>query len=171
MITFTATIKKFAENAEKTGWSFIEIPAETAQKIKADTKKSFRVKGKLDDHPIAGVSLMPMGGGDFILTVNAGMRKALRKQAGATIKVQLEFDKTEYQLVPELVECLQDEPGALEFFHSLPRSHQNYFSRWIESAKTDVTRAKRIAMTVDAAVRKWGYGEMIRAAKAAKDQI
>ncbi|MBN8785519.1 MAG: YdeI/OmpD-associated family protein, partial [Terrimonas sp.] len=46
---------------------------------------------------------------------------------------------------------------------------QNYFSKWIESAKTEATRAKRIAMTVSATAKKWGYPEMIRAAKKEKD--
>ncbi len=166
MVRFTATILKFTEKGEKTGWSYIEIPSEIAQQIKPDTKKSFRVKGKLDNHAITGVNLIPMGGGAFILTINGAMRKALRKNAGASVEVCLAFDKTEYQVLPELIECLKDEPNAFKFFSSLPRSHQNYFSKWIESAKTETTRAKRIAMTVETAARKWGYGEMMRAAKA-----
>ena len=31
---------------EKTGWSYIEIPAAIAQQLKPNYKKSFRVKGK-----------------------------------------------------------------------------------------------------------------------------
>lgn len=166
MVRFTATIVKFTEKGEKTGWSYIEVPRKIAQQIKPDTKKSFRVKGKLDEYAIAGVSLVPMGGGDFILAVNGTMRKALRKNAGASVEACLAFDKTEYQVLPELLECLEDEPEAMAFFNSLTRGHQHYFSKWIESAKTETTRAKRIAMTVEATARKWGFGEMIRAAKA-----
>ncbi len=165
MVIFTATILRFKENGEKTGWSYIEIPAAIAAKIKPDTKKSFRVKGRLDDHIIGGISVVPIGEGNFLLAINAGMRKALRKNAGATIEVKLEFDSTEYQILQELIECLKDEPQALEFFNSLPRGHQNYFSKWIESAKTEMTRSKRIAMTVEATAKKWGYSEMIRASK------
>jgi len=64
-----------------------------------------------------------------------------------------------------MMECLEDEPEALVFFKSLTKAHQNYFSKWVESAKSEATRAKRIAMTVDAASKKWGYQEMIRALK------
>ncbi|MFD2524744.1 YdeI/OmpD-associated family protein [Flavihumibacter stibioxidans] len=42
-------------------------------------------------------------------------------------------------------------------------SHQRYFSKWIEVAKTESTRDIRIARTVNAMVKKWSYSEMIRA--------
>jgi len=35
-----------------------------------DTKKAFRVKGKLDAYEYKAVSLIPMGEGDFIMAVN-----------------------------------------------------------------------------------------------------
>ena len=164
MITFTATILKFGEMGEKTGWHYIEVPADIAEKLNPADKKSFRVKGKLDNHPIKGASLIPMGGGTYILALNAAIRQGIRKTKGAMLKVQLAVDKP-YELLPELLECLNDEPDAKAFFSSLPRSHQNYFSKWIESAKTEATRAKRIAMTVEAASKKWGYAQMIRASK------
>ncbi|MFT3705805.1 MAG: YdeI/OmpD-associated family protein [Agriterribacter sp.] len=164
MITYTTTILKFGEKGEKTGWSYIEIPVDIAEKLNPGDKKSFRVKGKIDDYAIKGVSLIPMGGGKYILAMNAAIRKGIHKSKGAMVKVQLALDKP-YELLEELMDCLADEPKALEFFTSLPKSHQNYFSKWIESAKTETTKAKRIAMAVDAASKKWGYGEMIRAQK------
>lgn len=164
MVTFTATILKFGEMGEKTGWHYIEVPADIAEKLNPADKKSFRVKGNLDGHPIKGVSLIPMGGGKYILALNATIRKGIRKAKGAMLKVQLAVDKP-YELLPELVECLNDEPDAKAFFNNLPRSHQNYFSKWIESAKTEATRARRIAMTVDAASKRWGYSQMIRDSK------
>nr|MBP8244154.1 YdeI/OmpD-associated family protein [Chitinophagaceae bacterium] len=51
---------------------------------------------------------------------------------------------------------------AKAFFESLTGSHQRYFSKWIDSAKTEPTRVKRITMAVNALAKKWGYGEMIR---------
>ncbi len=108
--------------------------------------------------------MIPMGGGQYILAVNATIRKGLKKNNGAMVKVQLALDKP-YELSKELMDCLSDEPTALKFFNSLPRAHQNYFSKWIESAKTEFTRAKRIAMTVSATAKKWDFGEMIRASK------
>lgn len=162
MVEFKATLKQFAEQGEKTGWTYIEIPSDTAQELKPGNKKSFRVKGKLDSYKITGVSLLPMGGGAFIMAVNADMRKGMGKRKGAMIKVRLEEDKKEFQFNKDFMECLADEPAGTDFFKTLPGSHQRYFSKWIDSAKTLETRAKRIARAVTALSKKQGYGEMLR---------
>lgn len=168
MIQFTATIKKFDSQGEKTGWTYIEIPAATAKKLNPDNKKGFRVKGKLDEYEYSMIALLPMGGGDFIMALNAAMRKAIKKQKGATVKVKMDVDTNEIKPPEELMECLQDEQEALEYFNSLNKGHQNYFTNWINSAKTDTTKAKRIAATLNALNKKWDFGQMIRAAKANK---
>ena len=165
MITFNATIKKFGHQGEKTGWTYIEIPEAIAQQLMPDNKKSFRVKGKLDEYTFEGRSLVPMGGGDFILALNADMRREVRKPVGAMLKITMEVDKTPTQLCPELLECLVDEPLALANFNKLTPSHRKYFSNWIESARTETTKAKRIAQAVTACTRGQHYGEMIRSLK------
>ncbi len=168
MIQFNAVIKKFNEQGEKTGWSYIEIPEGIASKIKPGCKKSFRVKGSLDNYKIERTSLLPMGGGSFIIPINAAIRKALGKRKGAVIKVNLAEDKRDVEINKSFLICLADEPKALEFFNSLPGSHRNYFSKWIESAKTDETKIKRITRAVIALSRKLGYPEMLRMEKEEK---
>ncbi len=165
MVQFTATIQQFNQQGEKTGWSYIAIPQKTAQQLKPGNKKSFRVKGKLDDYSITAVALIPMGGGDFIIAFNAAMRKATGKRKGALINVQLQADDKPIQLNKEMMDCLADEPAALAFFKAMAPSHQHYFSKWIESAKTLPTRTKRIARAVSSLARKMDFGEMIRAQK------
>ena len=165
MIQFSTVIQRFEKQGEKTGWTYINIPAKIAQQLKPGNKKSFRVKGKLDDHVITGVALIPMGEGDFIMALNAAMRKATGKRNGDKLWVQLEVDEKPPELCAELLECLSDEPVAQEYFDGLPYSHRLYFSKWIESAKTAPTKAKRIAQAVTALSRKWGFPEMIRANK------
>lgn len=169
MVRFTALIKKFAEQGEKTGWTYIEIPAATAQKLNPGSKKGFRVKGRIDNYDYSMIALLPMGGGDFIMPLNASMRKEIKKQKGATVRVSMEVDSNEKKPPAELMECLEDEPHAFEYFNSLPKGHQNYFTNWINSAKTDPTKAKRIAATLNALNKKWDFGQMIRAMK--KDSI
>lgn len=171
MINFTTTILKFDKQGEKTGWTYIVVPAQTAEKLKPGNKKSFRVKGKLDDHPIHGVALIPMGGGDFIMALNADMRKAIGKMKGAILKVQLAEDEVPYEVNTLLMECMEDEPAAMSYFKSLPMSHQHYFSKWVEAAKTESTKVKRIAQAVSALARKMGFPEMLRAKKAERDLL
>jgi len=165
MVRFNTIIQRFKEQGEKTGWTYITLPAKLAQQLKPGNKKSFRVKGLLDKYPIAGVALMPMGEGDFIMALNATMRKGIGKRHGDKLQVQLELDDKLPELSKDLLECLSDEPDANNYFNSLPYSHRLYFSRWIESAKTAPTKAKRIAMAVSALARGWGFGEMLRAEK------
>jgi hypothetical protein len=169
-VSFTTTILQFAQAAEKTGWTYIEIPADIAQQIKPNYRRSFRVKGKLDNFTIKSVSVMPLGGGRFILAVNAEMRKAIGKRKGAMVKVQLQEDKATIPVNAELLECLKDDPDAETFFNSLTNSHRSYFSKWIDSAKTEATRTNRLAKTMIALGKKWDYGRMIREGKQNKEE-
>ncbi|HYK43555.1 MAG TPA: YdeI/OmpD-associated family protein [Parafilimonas sp.] len=171
MVKFTTTILRFSEQGEKTGWTYIEIPADIAQKILPNNKRSFRVKGKIDAHTIKGVALMPMGGGNFIMPLNASMRKGIGKRKGATVTAQLELDDTPLAIDKDLMACMNDEPAAIKYFNSLPKSHQNYISNWIRSAKTEPTKTKRIAMAVSALSRNMGFVEMLREQKAKKDLL
>jgi hypothetical protein len=168
MIQFVVTIHRFEKKGEKTGWTYFEIPADIAEKLKPGNKKSFRVKGKLDDFKISGVSLLPMGGGSFIMPVNAAMRKGIGKKQGAMLKVQLAEDKKPYEINADFLECLRDEPKALKAFTAMPRSFQNYYSKWIESAKTEPTRTRRIAHAVSTLAKNMNFSEMIHSMQKGK---
>ncbi|GAB4091239.1 YdeI/OmpD-associated family protein [Flaviaesturariibacter terrae] len=170
MIRFTTQLERFGQQGEKTGWTYLAISEELAAQLKPGCRSSYRVKGRIDKMPIKSVALVPMGAGDFILAVNAAMRKLLRKEKGASVEVVLEVDDDVFETPADIAECLADEPEATAFYESLPLSHRRYFARWVESAKTDATRAKRIAQMLDAMARGMGYGEMIRAAKARKEK-
>jgi len=171
MIRFKTKIEQFKDMGEKTGWSYIKIPAKLAQQLKPDNKKSFRVKGKLDAHAICGMALIPMGGGDFILALKADIRKAIRKQKGDMLAVELEVDSKVILPPKDLLDCLADEPQALAYFKTLPKSHQNYFGNWVKSAKTEGTRTRRIARVVDAMAKHQTYAEMIRSQRDDREEL
>ncbi len=168
MVKFNAPILKFSKKGEKTGWSYIEIPQKLAQKLKPDCKVSFRIKGTLDHFPIKQVSVLPMGEGNFILPFNNSFRKGTGKKNGDLITLTLECDEQEYILSPDLMKCLKAEPPLMKFFKSLTGSHQRYFSKWVESAKTKDTKAKRIGMALIAFSKNQGYQEMMRENRAKK---
>jgi hypothetical protein len=162
MIRYITTILKFNKKGEKSGWTYIEISESQAQKLKPNTKVSFRVKGTLDQFVFEKVALLPMGDGMFIMPVNAAMRKSLGKKEGDKIKVVMDIDERKLALSSDLMKCLKEEPDSLVYFKSLPMSHQNYYSKWIESAKTTATKSKRIVMALTAFSKKQGFSEMIR---------
>jgi hypothetical protein len=168
MIQFTTTIKRFDTQGEKTGWTYIDVPGDLAQQLVPENRKGFRVKGLLDKYRFEGLSLIPMGGGNFILPLNATIRKAIHKKQGAMLDVKLDVDPKPILPPPELMECLSDEPKALANFNKLPKSHQNYYTKWINEAKTEVTKTKRIAQTVTALSRGMDFGEAMRSMKKEK---
>jgi hypothetical protein len=165
MISFSAKIKRFAKKGEKTGWSYIEISESLAAKLNPGCKKSFRIKGKLDEFIVEKTALLPMGDGNFILAFNAVMRKGTGKEAGDSVKVQFEVDERAITLSADFIACLKDDARAYSHFKSLPKGHQNYFSKWIDSAKTIQTKTKRITMALVALSEQQGFSEMIRANK------
>lgn len=162
MVDYKTTILKFDKNGDKTGWTYIEVPADIAEQLMPGHKKSFRIKGKLDRHAIKQVALIPIGKGNFIIPVNADMRKALGKKEGAQVLVSIAVDKAAFKFDEDFIACLDDEPKATQYFKTLTASHQKYFSKWIASAKTEETKVKRITMAVSALSREMGYSEMIR---------
>ena len=103
-----------------------------------------------------------MGDGNFIMALNAEMRKQLKKRKGATLKVEIAADDSPVLINNELLECLSDDPEANAFFKTLTKGHQKYFSNWINTAKTTTTKAKRIAESVNALSRKQNFGQMLR---------
>lgn len=163
MIHFKAEIERFEQMGEKSGWSYVFIPAALASEIKPDCKKSFRVKGKIDNIAVEGMATMPMGEGDFILALKTEVRKKLKKEAGANLELYLEEDKDFKIEMPEDLEiCLAEEEHLMRNFLDQAKSHQNYYINWINQAKTEATRTKRIVMTITAMDKKQDFGAMIR---------
>ena len=165
MITFQAEILR-SENqgAAMAGWAYVDVPQAIANQLKPDYKRAFRVRGKIDGHAFAGLALMPKGEGDYYLAINRTMRRVLGKDVGDTLSLNLEEDKDFQIIMPEDLEiCLLDEEGDLmDKFMALNKSRRNYFINHINGAKTEPTRIKRIAMTVEAMILGLDFGAMIR---------
>lgn len=166
MTDFTTIIQKFDEQGEKTGWTYVDIPAAIADKIKPGVRTSYRVKGWLDALAVDGLALTPMGNGDFILTLKADLRRKLGKQKGAPLRVRLEEDNDfKFEVPDDLSDLMNDDPDAHAYFDSLSNSHRNYFLKWYWDAKTEPTRLKRLEQIYDALQKRWDYGLMIRKGK------
>lgn len=158
-------LKKFGSMGEKTGWTYIEVPLKVSEGLSPGTKVSFRVKGKLDEVEIKQQALLPMGGGNYILPVKAELRKQLKRKSGDEVSLQLYLDISEIKILKSFLDCLKDEPEAQRHFNSLPASHQHYYSKWIEEAKTETTRIKRIALAINTLAKKMNYAQMIQSRK------
>lgn len=165
MFPFKSIIQKFANKGEKTGWTYIDISQDIILKLKLKNKKEFRIKGVMDDVAFERLAVYPIGDGNFIIAINADLRKKLGKKEGAMLSVKFELDKSEALQSQELLDCLADDKIALKQFNSLLLSHQNYFHRYIYTAKGADTKAGRIVNTINAMHQKLNFSEMIRSLK------
>lgn len=162
MPSFKATIQKFTDKGEKTGWTYIDIPRDIILKLKLPNKKEFRIKGAIDDVKFERMAVYPIGDGNFIIALNAEMRKKLGKKEGAMAGVKFTLDKNEALKSQELLDCLDEDKIAKKQFESMKPGHQNYFHNYILTAKGEATRAGRIVNTINAMHKKQDFGEMIR---------
>jgi hypothetical protein len=159
---FRAVLQRFGEQGEKTGWTYLEVPPEVCEPLKPGQRQSFRVKGFLGDHPIRLATLLPMGGGHFILAVNAAMRRGCGKEAADELDLCIEVDDSPLPMSEDLLACLEGEPEAQAYFLRLPPSHQRYYSNWIEEAKTLETEARRISQALCGMAMGMDFGATIR---------
>ncbi|MFC5283511.1 YdeI/OmpD-associated family protein [Pedobacter alpinus] len=163
MMQLNLMIEQFDQKGEKTGWTYLALVADVAHELKPDCKVGFRVKGKIDAVEFSGIALCPMSEGDFILPLKKEIQQKIGKRKGAIVSLTIEEDKDfKYEIPDDLENWLHDVEGTINQFYSMAKSHQNYFIRWINEAKTEVTRVKRLTQTVDAMAKKMDYGEMIR---------
>jgi len=97
---------------------------------------------------------MPMGNGKLFLPVRAEIRKAIGKTEGDTIHVILYADNSLIEIPEEFLLCLEDEPPAKQFFFKLTESEQSFYVKWIEDAKQEATKTKRIAESITRLMKK-----------------
>ena len=165
-VKFNGVIEKFGKNeGDKSGWFYVLIPSSLSGKLMPGRRKSFRVKGYINHHPVSRLAVLPDGDGNFIMPLNLQIRKSIRKNSGTSVSVNIEVDKSVFKTDKDLIACLKDDQEAKAYFSNLTPSHQNYFSKWIESAKTVSTKEKRLIMAMDALSKQMGYPEMLRAQK------
>lgn len=119
--------------AGKGGWTYAAIP-----EIPRDKTNPFgwrRVKGSIDGYAIDKYHLMPMGEGRLMLAVKAEIRKKINKKAGDMVHIILYPDNDVLEIPEEFRSCLEDEPAALQFFHTLSDSEKRFYIQWIYTAK------------------------------------
>jgi antitoxin component of MazEF toxin-antitoxin module len=90
-------------------------------------------------------------GGEFMVGLPREVRAGAGVQAGDSVTLELKLD-TEPRTVevpPALAEALDGDPEAKATFEGLAFTHRKEFARWIEEAKREETRARRVTQALD----------------------
>ncbi len=88
--------------------------------------------------------------GQFLLGVSKERREAGGIAGGDVLEVDIELDTAPrtIEVPPDLAEALTQNPNAKAFWESMSYSNQRWHAEQIEGAKTEDTRARRVARSV-----------------------
>ena len=90
-------------------------------------------------------------GGEFLLGLNRAVRQDAGVEAGDTVDVELELDSAprEVEVPTALADALDSDPEARAAFDRLSYTNRKEFARWIDEAKRDETRRRRLSRAVE----------------------
>lgn len=131
----------------KGGWTYAVISG-----IPKNKRARFgwvKIKGFIDDFEIKNYRLMPMATGELFFPIKTAIRKKIKKEAGDWVKLVLYADHDPQEIPEELLVCLKDDPAVHKTFLGFTDAVQKQYIDWIFEAKTDATKVKRIAETLD----------------------
>ncbi|HEY8799250.1 MAG TPA: YdeI/OmpD-associated family protein [Candidatus Limnocylindrales bacterium] len=97
-------------------------------------------------------STVAVMGGDYMVGVNADNRAGADVAGGDQVDVDIELDTAprEVAVPADFAAALDAEPDARRTFDNLSNSNKGWHTGQIEGAKTDETRQRRIARSIDA---------------------
>lgn len=138
---FSATIEKASS-----GGAFVRIPFDVEA---AFGKKRVPVLATIDGIAYRG-SLVRMGTDCHVLGVLKEIRAEAGKNIGDTVEIVVEEDTAprEVTVPADLAAALAASKAAATTFEALAYSHKREYVRWIEEAKREETRTRRVAETV-----------------------
>jgi uncharacterized protein YdeI (YjbR/CyaY-like superfamily) len=125
----------------------IQIPDELVEALGAGKRPAIRVT--INGYTYR--STVAVMGGAYMVGVNAENRAAARVAGGEEVDVDIELDTAPRELtVPaDLAAALEAEPDALRTFEGLSYSNRSWHVLQATGAKTDETRQRRIAKSID----------------------
>jgi hypothetical protein len=125
----------------------IRIPDEVVEALGAGKRPA--VKVTINGYTYR--STVAVMGGAFMVGVNADNRAGAGVAGGDDVDVDIELDTAPREVtVPEdLAAALEAEPDALRSFEGLSYSNKSWHVLQVTGARTDETRQRRIAKSID----------------------
>jgi len=131
----------------KTGASLVlKIPASVSKGLPSSDKAT--VEGTINGHPFRA-TLEPNTSGSHLLYVNRAMREGAQADAGDTARLVILVPEPEPSVPADLRGALAASQRAKTFWKTVTYMNRHDWIRWIDSAKTSDTRARRIALAIE----------------------
>jgi Bacteriocin-protection, YdeI or OmpD-Associated/Domain of unknown function (DUF1905) len=106
------------------------------------------VRGTIDGYPFT-TTVARYGGVDY-LAFRREVREGAGVEVGARVAIEVELDTSERIVaVPEDLAVALADGGVRDVFDALSYTHRREYVSWVEEAKREETRAKRLARTVE----------------------
>jgi hypothetical protein len=126
----------------------VNVPRDVSKSLRSiagEDVSHIPVHGWIDGLPLKS-TLVPRGGGCFRLHVHSRIWRKLRIDAGASVEVTLLFDDAprELPLPDDFAAGLAETPRALATFNTLTTALRRQIIHYVDSAKHQSTRDKRI---------------------------
>jgi hypothetical protein len=112
-------------------------------------KKVFPVKVTVNGRTVTG-RLARMKG-ENLIGFSKAKREEARVEAGDKVEVIVELDLAErvVDVPPALAAAFKKDKPAKKIYDGLAFTHRKEFARWVEEAKKDETRDRRVEKTVE----------------------
>ena len=139
----TVTKKYFSATIQKEGkFTFVSIPFSPPEVW--GVKPRYQVTGTINGVSVRGT--LGALGQDYFLRLGAAWMRDSEMEIGAKVKVELALEgPQENNIAPNIAKALTTNKKAQAFFEGLSTYYRKNFIRWIESAKREETRSKRIS--------------------------
>ncbi|HEX6472302.1 MAG TPA: YdeI/OmpD-associated family protein [Streptosporangiaceae bacterium] len=139
---FRATIQ--LDGKTSTG---VQVPGEVVEALGGGKRPPVRVTIKGHTYRSTVGSM----GGVYKIPISAENRKIAGVSAGDEVDIDVELDTEKRDVVPppDLAKALEGDPAAKQFFAGLSASKKGAYVTWIEQAKKEETRQRRVAEAVE----------------------
>lgn len=129
------------------GGMYVIVPFDVEEEY---GKKRVKIIAKIESATYKGF-LVRMGSPNHILLMRKDIREEIGKTAGDMVNVEMEEDTVPRVVtVPnDLQKLLNENPKEKVFFQKLSYTHQKEYVQWIERAKREETRLRRLNKAIE----------------------
>lgn len=151
---FQAEIEKFGVGKVRKVWyNVLFLPPDLRLDLPFDTYPQLRIEGEIADVPVAN-AFIPAGDGRNYVIVSPRVLKDAGVKLGDIIEMRFRVADQDYVDVPDALQgALENDPSAMVVWNSLTPGRKRMAAQHVLSAKSDLTRQRRVEDALDAVIR------------------